>query len=161
MTATRVRSAAETSAFALSAAGLAVSGYLTYTHFTDAPLLACPEGSFVNCATVTSSAQSMLFGVVPVALAGLTFYAAMLALTVPAAWRRTGGTARRLRVGAVALGVGMVLYLLWAELHVVRALCLWCTVVHVTTFALFLVVGYHEAARATPVTRQARRRSSR
>jgi uncharacterized membrane protein len=34
----------------------------------------------------------------------------------------------------------MVLYLVAVELLVVRAICLWCTAVHVVTFGLFLAV---------------------
>ena len=33
-----------------------------------------------------------------------------------------------------------VLWLVYAELFVIRAICLWCTVVHVLAFVLFVIV---------------------
>jgi uncharacterized membrane protein len=46
--------------------------------------------------------------------------------------------------------VVFVLYLVWAELFRIDAICLWCTVVHVVTLALFAVVVLEVALR--PVT---------
>jgi uncharacterized membrane protein len=43
-------------------------------------------------------------------------------------------------------GVGMVLYLVYAELFILDAICLWCTAVHVLALALFAVVGFGAAA---------------
>ena len=34
----------------------------------------------------------------------------------------------------------MALYLVWAELYRIHAICLWCTAVHVVTFLLWIVV---------------------
>ena len=42
-------------------------------------------------------------------------------------------------VGAIA-GIGFVLWLIYAELILIGAICLWCTVAHVIAFALFVVV---------------------
>ena len=49
--------------------------------------------------------------------------------------------------GAVA-GMAFVLWLVYAELFVVRAICLWCTVVHVLAFALFVIVVLYGAETA-------------
>jgi uncharacterized membrane protein len=35
----------------------------------------------------------------------------------------------------------MVVYLVWAELFRIDAICLWCTVVHALTIALFAVLA--------------------
>jgi uncharacterized membrane protein len=37
-------------------------------------------------------------------------------------------------------GVGMIIYLISAELFTIKAICLWCTSVHVATFLIFVVV---------------------
>ncbi|MBO0808979.1 MAG: hypothetical protein J2P32_11850, partial [Actinobacteria bacterium] len=37
-------------------------------------------------------------------------------------------------------GIGFVIYLIYVELFVVNAICLWCTSVHVITFVLFCLV---------------------
>ena len=145
-------------ATALSAAGVGAAGYLTYTHFTDSPLLACPEGSFVNCATVTTSAQAKFFGVLPVAVAGLAFFIGMLALSLPVVWRNKNQRLRRLREWAAVSGVLMVFYLVWVEFHQLHALCLWCTVVHLLAVSLFVVIGYDEARIPMPaLSRQQQR----
>lgn len=119
---------------------LVVSAYLTYEHFSSSATLACPEGQVLNCARVTESEWAMV-GPVPVAVLGLVFAVAMVALCLPAAWRRVELDV--VRLSAAAVGVAMVLHLVWAELFAIHAICLWCTVVHVATVALFavLVVG--------------------
>jgi uncharacterized membrane protein len=40
-----------------------------------------------------------------------------------------------------------VIYLIWAELFRVGAICLWCTAVHVCTFGLFVTILWRVAAR--------------
>lgn len=127
---------------ALSVLGLLASAYLTYEHYTAGSTLACPETATFNCAKVTSSRYSEVLGI-PVAVLGLAFFVAMTALCSPPAWRATGGAGRLLRLARVAgvvAGVASVVYLVWAELFAVGALCLWCTGVHVVTVALFAVV---------------------
>jgi uncharacterized membrane protein len=121
-------------------AGLGVSVYLTVVHYTEPASLSCPDTGIVNCTKVTTSDASMLFGTVPVALAGSVFFAVMLLLTIPPAWRvapRMLGPARLL---GAAGGVAMVVYLVWVEVWDLRAICLWCTVVHVLAFVLFVAV---------------------
>ena len=59
--------------WALALAGLGVSTYLTITHYDSSVPLACSDKGVINCALVTSSAESMVFGVLPVAVLGLAF----------------------------------------------------------------------------------------
>ncbi|MET9273457.1 vitamin K epoxide reductase family protein [Kribbella sp. NPDC003557] len=124
---------------AVSVAGLAVAAYLTYEHFTAGSTLACPDTGVVNCAKVTSSQYSKLFGI-PVALLGLAFFAGMTALSVPPLWRTSSRWPGRLRLAGVLTGVVFVCYLIWAELFRINAICLWCTVVHALTLVLFGLV---------------------
>jgi uncharacterized membrane protein len=121
---------------AVSVAGVLVSAYLTYEHFTAGTTLACPETGVVNCFKVISSQYSKLFGI-PVALLGLLFFLGMLALSLPPLWRTTSPWPDRLRLAGVVVGVVMVCYLIWAELFRINAICLWCTVVHALTLILF------------------------
>jgi uncharacterized membrane protein len=123
----------------LAALGLAVSGYLTYEHFTASTTLACPNTGTWNCFTVTTSAQSTLFGI-PVALLGLGYFAAMLVLSLPAVWR---SRRQEIRLGRLALALGGVVfvgYLVVAELFVLDAICLWCTASHMLALGMFGVV---------------------
>ncbi len=57
--------------WALSIAGFGVSTYLTVAHYTSSSILACSDNGLVNCGLVTTSPQSMVFGVFPVAVLGL------------------------------------------------------------------------------------------
>ena len=124
--------------------GLLVSAYLTVEHFTSPALLACPEGATINCAKVTSSTWSSVAGI-PVAVLGLLYFAAMAVLVSPPAWRRARLDGIRM-AGAVA-GVGTALYLVWVELFRVDAICLWCTVAHLSALALLGTVLWRTADR--------------
>ncbi|AXG15447.1 vitamin K epoxide reductase family protein [Intrasporangium calvum] len=124
---------------ALSVVGLLVSAYLTFEHYTGNETLACTVTDVVDCAKVTESAWSTFLGV-PVALLGLLFFVAVTVLMLPSVWRRPEPWLDRLRLGLLTVGLAMALYLVWAELFRIYAICLWCTVVHVATFALWIVV---------------------
>lgn len=132
--------------------GLLASSYLTWEAFTAGATLACPEGEVINCAKVTQSEWSKLFGI-PVAPLGLAFFAVLLWLSRPALLRREAGHGDRLRLAWVGIGVAMVLYLVWAELFQIGAICLWCTVVHVLTFAAFVVVLFGQILIEPPPPR--------
>jgi uncharacterized membrane protein len=120
--------------------GLGVSAYLTYVHFTNPAQLACPATGVVNCLKVTTSSQSEIFGHIPVAVTGLAYFFGMTLLMTPWAWRAANPWIARLRLAGAVSGVGMVLYLVYVEAVQLKALCLWCTGVHILTFLLFLSV---------------------
>ncbi len=142
----------------LSLIGLGLSIYLTIAHLAGAHVLLCSNSGLVNCAAVTTSAESELFGIFPVAELGLAFYLFMTVINVPWAWRpewrwlpvrgpraearrrALAQAAWRLRLGAGIVGVLFILYLIYTELITLRAICLWCTFVHITTFILFVVL---------------------
>jgi uncharacterized membrane protein len=117
-------------------AALGVSVYLTIEHYDRSITLACPENSTINCAKVTTSKWSEVAGV-PVAVAGLAYFAVMTAVLVLALrtpmWSRVA-------VAGAAVGVLGALYLVGVELFAVDAICLWCTAVHVLTLVLFAAV---------------------
>jgi uncharacterized membrane protein len=126
--------------------GLFAAGYLTIEHYTSSVTLACPETGAINCAKVTTSSYSHVGGV-PVALAGLLYFLAMVALLTPVAWRSRGLDV--VRVAGAVVGVASIFYLVWAELFRINAICLWCTVVHLCTVVMFgAVIWYTMAARS-------------
>jgi len=134
---------------ALGLAGVAVATYLTVEHYTASTTLACPETAVLNCQKVTTSAQSVVLGV-PVALLGLLFFLALVPLCLPVAWRSAHRAVRWGRVLFALIGVCFVLYLIYAELFVLDAICLWCTAVHVITLALFAVIALGTASLDAP-----------
>jgi uncharacterized membrane protein len=136
----------------LSLIGLADAIYLTIAHFTASTILACPANSFVNCGEVTSSSESEVFGVLPVAVLGLAFFVFMVAINSPWAWR---WQARQplihwARVGSIVVGMGFVLYLLYAELIQIGKLCEYCTGVHIITFILFVFIVFNATSSPEP-----------
>jgi uncharacterized membrane protein len=135
--------------FLLALAGLGVSIYLTIAHYTESHLLGCSESGLVNCTKVTTSPQSYVFGI-PVAVLGLAFYVAAVALMSPWAWRSARREIHLLRLASVVVGIGFVLYLLYAELFIIGSICLYCTSVHAITFVLFLLTVIAVAAWGLP-----------
>jgi uncharacterized membrane protein len=127
-------------ALLLSLAGLGDATYLTLVHYNTHVTLVCSGNGFINCAKVTSSAESMLFGVIPVAVLGLVFFAAMTVINLPPMWRPLRWWVPWLRLAMVVVGICFVLYLVTAELVIIGSICLWCTGVHVVTLALFIVI---------------------
>ncbi len=75
--------------YGLAVLGLAISAYETYAHFNGSHLAGCPTGGHgtFNCTAVITSPQSMVFGVIPVAVLGLAFYVAAVPLFSPWGWR--------------------------------------------------------------------------
>ena len=103
----------ETATLVLSVLGLADSAYQVYTHYTGAGLLGC-SASGDPCVLVQHSPQSYVFGI-PVAVLGVAFYAFMVAICSPWAWRSTMAAIRRIRLASVVIGIGFVLYLMYAS----------------------------------------------
>jgi len=119
---------------------LADAAYLTYIHYANPTGLACSTSGFINCTAVTTSIYSHPFGI-PVATAGLVWSFVMLLLCNPWAWRAASPWVWKVRLAGAVAGVGMVFYLLYVELFSLGHLCEYCTVVHVLTIALFIVVA--------------------
>ena len=141
----------------ISLYGLGASIYLTIAHYDTHVQLVCSDKGVINCAEVTTSSQSMVFGVLPVAVLGLAFYVFMVAINSPWAWRLQRPVAGEqlsawsgnlttaimwARLISVVVGMGFVLYLIYAEVIQIGAICLWCTSVHVATFLIFALIVF-------------------
>ena len=124
--------------FVLALIGLGVSIYLTIAHFTESTLAGCSDSGLVNCTKVTTSAQSYVFGI-PVAVLGLAFFVFAVAIMSPWAWQARRREIHLVRIASVVVGIGFVLYLLYAELFIIGSICLYCTSVHAITFLLFVL----------------------
>lgn len=147
-------------ALGLSVLGVALSIYLTIAHLAGAGVLICSNKGLINCEAVTTSAESKLFGIFPVAELGLAFYVVMALLNLPWIWRPVWNwlparipaarlsrwqqqlpvLAWRVRLAGIVVGMLFILYLVYTELITLRNICLWCTYVHITTFLLFALL---------------------
>lgn len=124
---------------AAAVAGIGVSGYLTFAHYTSPRVLACSASGLVNCEKVTTSAQSVVAGV-PVAVLGLAWFALMALLALRRLWNDPSPWLAALRWVCGLGGMGMVVYLVYAELFLIGSICLWCTVAHALAFVVFITV---------------------
>ena len=133
--------------FVLAILGLVISAYETYAHFNGSHLAGCPTGGngTFNCTAVITSSQSMVFGVLPVAVLGLAFYVAAVPLFSPWAWRARRREVHLLRLVSVVIGMGFVMYLIYAELYQIGDICEYCTGVHIVTFLLFCITVFSAA----------------
>lgn len=134
----RVPRWAEVVTFLLSLVGLGLSIYLTITHF-DKQLLVCTANGVIDCAKVTTSPQSRFLGI-PVAFLGLANYTGMTVINSPWAWHSRHRWVHVARFVLAIVAMGFVLWLIYAEVEIIGAICLYCTAVHVTTFALLIVL---------------------
>lgn len=118
-------------AVALSVAGIAISVYLTALHFIGfAP--ACPSTGTINCEAVLSSPYAVIAGTnVPTSAAGIVWFGVSAFLWT----RRWGGV----QLAWSAVGLAIVLYLVFIEIVRLGSICLWCTAAHVLVLALLLI----------------------
>jgi uncharacterized membrane protein len=121
----------------VSIVGLADSAYITVQEETGSPLAGCPVGGgMINCESVLHSPEAVIVGV-PVAAFGIVFFVFMLAIMSPWAWRSSWREIWQLRLASLIVGMGFVIYLVYAELIEIGKICLYCTSVHILTFLLF------------------------
>jgi uncharacterized membrane protein len=90
-----------------------------------------------DCTAVITSPESMVFGVIPVAILGLAFYLFAIAIFSPWAWRTQRREVHWLRLASMVVGMGFVMYLIFVELYELGNWCEYCTAVHIVTFLLF------------------------
>lgn len=134
----RVPTWAVASTFILSLIGVAISTYLTITHFRPQDLF-CSGGGFVNCEAVTTSAESRFLGI-PVAFLGLGTYVVMTVLNSPWMWRAKNYWIHVARFALSIVSMCFVLWLVSAELIIIGNICLYCTGVHIVTFAILIIL---------------------
>jgi uncharacterized membrane protein len=118
-------------ALAAGLAGLGISIYLTVVHYAGVPL-ACPVNGTINCEAVLSSRYAVIAGTsVPTSAAGIVWFAVGAVLST----RRPGRT----QIAWSAAGMATVLWLVFAEIVLVGAICIWCTAAHVLVLLIFLI----------------------
>ena len=118
-------------AIVASLAGVAVSIYITLLHYAGF-VPACPASGAINCEAVLSSPYAVIAGTsIPTSAAGIVWFAVSAAL-----WARPR---RSLLLGWSLVGLLTVIYLLFVEIVLVGAICLWCTAAHVLVVVLVLI----------------------
>lgn len=123
--------------FACALFGLTASFVLTIEkiHLLQNPAAepSCSINPFITCASAISSAQSEIFGV-PITLFGIMAYTALLTLSMFLLLKSTlSVTIWRLALGAAAIGLLGVHYLILQSVFVLHVICPWCFGVWLTT----------------------------
>jgi uncharacterized membrane protein len=119
-------------------AGLGISVYLTVVHYSTIAL-ACPANAVVNCEQILSSSYAVIGGSgVPTSAAGIVWFVVSTALAV-ATWRARGPRPARVQLAWSAIGLVTVVYLVYVEIVVLGAVCIWCSAAHLLVLVIFLV----------------------
>ncbi|MEM3670942.1 MAG: vitamin K epoxide reductase family protein [Thermoprotei archaeon] len=112
---------------ALALLGAAVSSYLLANTLDEKVRLVCSDTGFINCQKVTTSPYSHIFGI-PVALLGLLWFTAIILFVL-----LTGRSVYSVALPVLwIIGVAFVGYLVFSELFLIGAICVYCTIVHIT-----------------------------
>jgi uncharacterized membrane protein len=100
----------------LALAGMGIAAYLTYVHYSGAAI-ACSTG---GCEKVQTSSYAELAGI-PVAVIGLAGYFLILLTAFVAG--EVGAVAA---VGLTLGGFAFAVYLIYVQVALIDALCIWC-----------------------------------
>ena len=68
-----------------------------------------------------------------------------VAIMTPWAWRMRTPAVHWLRLGSTIVGMGFVMYLIYAEVYQIQEVCEYCTGVHIITFLLFCLTVFSAA----------------
>jgi len=108
----------------------------------------CPTGTLwgnirLDCGTVLSSSYSVVFGV-PLELAALAYFLVNIGMVYVIAFgsERASQTTLQVLFAWRFIGVAIVPYLVFVELFLLHAVCVYCTIMHVAILADFAVVTY-------------------
>jgi len=110
-------------------------GYYSYSRGSETPI--CRPGGKADCLAVYSIPQAWILGFHLSSIApyyyGLTLVLALISTTT---WWEPA-----LRILAITQwsGLLMVPYLVYLELFIARAICIYCTIMHVSTLAIALL----------------------
>ncbi|BAA81478.2 conserved hypothetical protein [Aeropyrum pernix K1] len=125
-----------------------IAGYFEYVSGSGVCEIGDVGFAVVNCSSVYDIPEAVVFGVVHLSVLAPVYFT-LLSLVALAYW------IRRSRIFLIAssflslVGVVTVPYLVYLELFVAGAVCLWCTVMHISillAFALAIVglrIGGH------------------
>jgi uncharacterized membrane protein len=117
----------------VAAAGLAIAGYLTWTHYAGHQPVCLASG---GCERVQTSSYADLAGI-PVALIGIAGYAVILGTL---ALRSEGAVV--LSALAALVGFGFSAYLTYVELFTIDAVCQWCVASAIAMTVLALAAAW-------------------
>ena len=121
-------------------AGLAVSVYLTAVHFSTVPL-ACSTSGAINCERVLTSGFGVIGGsAIPTSVSGIVWFTVSTGFAVAQLAGRGSPLLLRAQLVWSAAGLATVVGLIFIEIVMLGAICLWCTAAHALVVITFLLV---------------------
>ncbi len=139
---------------AMSVVGLWASSMVVVIFYAlKGQLPLCPTGSFeiwpggphiyLDCGAVLGSKYSVVYGV-PLEFLALAYFIINLILVYLIAFGSDSVFKRSMRIlfGWRFLGLLLVPYLLFIEVVLIRAICVYCTIMHVAIVVDFIVISY-------------------
>jgi uncharacterized membrane protein len=133
---------------AMSVFGLwASSSVLVIFYTLGQQLPICPSGTFFgihfDCSAVLTSPYSVAFGV-PLEVLALAYFVVNLGMVYLIAFGsdRVSRASLQALFGWRFIGVAIVPYLVFVELFLIHAICVYCTIMHVAILVDFVVISY-------------------
>lgn len=137
---------------AMSAVGIWASStvlVIFYTLGQQLPL--CPTGNYnifgfnirLDCGEVLSSSYSKVFGI-PLEVLALVYFLVNVSMVFIIAFgpERAARTTTNVLFAWRFLGVAIVPYLIFVELFLLHAICVYCTIMHAAILVDFVVISY-------------------
>jgi uncharacterized membrane protein len=132
----------------MSVIGLwASSSVLVIFYTLGQQLPICPSGTFFglhfDCSAVLTSSYSQAFGV-PLEVLALAYFAVNLGMVYLIVFgsERVSRVSLQVLFGWRFIGVAIVPYLVFVELFLIHAICVYCTIMHVAILVDFVVISY-------------------
>jgi len=125
----------------LSILGIFDTAYLTAERYLNSPVYCLVGG---NCDKVLSSPYAVIYGI-PLALFGLLFYFSVLIFAMIFQFSETASRRRfilRLLFALTCLALIFSGWLVYLQLFVIKAICVYCVLSAINITALFLVSIY-------------------
>lgn len=120
-------------------AGTAISIYLTFVHFSAVPLVCSASGS-IDCERVLSSPYAVIGGTgLPTSVAGILWFAISAVLAFTQMIRPESVLLPRVLLAWTAAGLACVVLLVFMEIVLLGAICIWCTAAHALVLVTFLL----------------------
>jgi uncharacterized membrane protein len=122
--------------------GAALEVFFTY-YLLGQSLPGCQPGGFLDCSRVLGSTYSKIFGV-PLELFAAAYFIINLGLVYLIAFASDRVFQRAINAIFIwrFLGLMIVPYLVFIELVIIHALCIYCTMMHVAIVADFIIISY-------------------
>lgn len=122
--------------FVFSLAGLLVSSFLLYEYSLSGPI-ACLSGA--GCDIVRASPYSSFLGI-SIPTLGVAFYLVMAFLSVVHPQKSFSGLILKSKIFLSLAGFAFGVYLTLLEIFVIKAICFWCVISFIISFAALLSV---------------------